>query len=363
MTHNRPRDSMRPVVWALTIAAMACWPTAAFAQVPTVRFGDPVPRDVRDLYDAGCRWLVKTQAADGAWPSPQQGPGVTGMAMMVLLASGEDPNFGPYRTPIRRALRNIITAQDASTGVLGGSSGHGSMYQHGFAMLALAEAYGVVDDRTLWNEEGAGGKGRSIAEALDLAVQLAVKSAKTNPTGAWRYSPESRDADTSVSGAILVGLLAARNAGLDVPQETLDRALKYYVSMTGANGMVSYSGGGGGSNATTAIGALVFAIGQRKTLPQYEKASNAVLGSSRDGSQRESYGAYTDYYRAQALLQIDTDAWAAWNQQLVARLKSQRQPGGEFTDHSSGMRGPMVDTSLSLLALAVNYRFLPIYER
>jgi len=34
-----------------------------------------------------------------------------------------------------------------------------------------------------------------------------------NTFGAWRYSPESKDADTTVSGAQMVALFAARNAG------------------------------------------------------------------------------------------------------------------------------------------------------
>jgi len=60
------------------------------------------------------------------------------MALMVLLASGEDPNFGMYSNNVRRALKSIISAQNANTGILGSS-----MYHHGFAMLGLAEAYGV----------------------------------------------------------------------------------------------------------------------------------------------------------------------------------------------------------------------------
>ena len=94
-----------------------------------------------------------------------------------------------------------------------------SMYHHGFAMLGLAEAYGAVDERNLWPD----GKGpRSIGQALELAVRAAVTSQKKNSLGGWRYSPDANDADTSVSGAVLVGLLAARNAGIEVP-DAVDR--------------------------------------------------------------------------------------------------------------------------------------------
>jgi hypothetical protein len=127
------------LIAALAGSAVAVEP--ARGEGPLVRYGDPVPRDVREMYDAGIRYLLKTQDAAGDWKDGQAGPGVTGMAVMVLLASGEDPNFGPYRLPIRKALRSMIVNQDPNTGFMsGGRGGHDSMYQHGFAMLALAEA-------------------------------------------------------------------------------------------------------------------------------------------------------------------------------------------------------------------------------
>ncbi len=52
---------------------------------------------------------------------------------------------------------------------------------------------------------------------------------KRNPQKAWRYSPESSDADTSVSGAVMIGLLAARNAGIEVPDSSIDQATNYFL--------------------------------------------------------------------------------------------------------------------------------------
>jgi hypothetical protein len=245
------------------------------------------------------------------------------------------------------------------------------MYQHGFAMLALAEAYGVVDDRGLWTEPGAQqggpGTGRSIGKALELAVRRAVSSAKQNPTGGWRYGPDAKDADTSVSGAVLMGLLAARNAGIEVPDETIDRAIKYYVTMTGGNGQVGYSGGaGGGSDAVTSIGVLVYSIARRQELPQYKAATKYLVARSRGGDAPgpDGYPGYTDYYRAQALFQCDVAAWEKWNTGLVKQLKStQAKDGSISTAGRGGMGTGTVTTSLYLLALAVNFKFLPVYER
>jgi len=336
---------------------------------PVVKYGDPVPRDVREMYDAGIRFLLATQDSSGGWTDGQAGPGVTGMAMMVLLASGEDPNHGPYRDSIRRALRSMIVGQDGSTGFLGGSRGHDSMYQHGFGMLALAEAYGAVDDRDLWHgtpPTAGPGVGRGLGQALELAVRCAVTAGRSNPHGAWRYSPEARDADTSVSGAVMMGLLGARNAGLEVPDETILRAVAYFVSMTGDNGQVGYSGSpGGGSDAVTSIAVLVLAIAGQEDEPTYGRALEYLEGRSRETAGLDGYPAYTRYYRAQALFQGNVEAWERWNAGLIRELKGLQGRDGSFSGFAGrgGAYGATVDTSLALLALAVNFRFLPIYER
>jgi hypothetical protein len=328
---------------------------AANAQPPNARIGEAVPRDVRELYDKGLQYLAKTQSESGDWRIGQQGPGITGMGLMAFLASGEDPNFGLYSTNVRRAVRSIISNQNGSTGYFGNS-----MYHHGFAMLGLAEAYGAVDDRQLWP----GGKGpRTIGAALELAVRAALTSQKRNPNGAWRYSPGSTDADTSVSGAVLVGLLAARNAGIEVPDEAIDKGIAYYARMTAASGQVAYSGGIGGfdeSLARISIGTLVYSLARRKDLPQF-KATLGYLVNNLESAGYSGAGGidYQRYYQAQALFQCDLEAWKKWNRLLVQQLKAAQQPDGSI----SGQMGGTIGTAFSLLALALNYRFLPIYER
>jgi hypothetical protein len=327
----------------------------ASAQLPSVRVSEAIPRDVREVYDRGLAYLVGSQSEDGSWAGRggETGPGVTGMALMVLLASGEDPNFGLYSNQIRKALRSIISQQNADTGIMGNS-----MYHHGFGMLALSEAYGAVDDRNL--NAGDGKKTRSIGQALELAVRAAVTSQKKNPLGAWRYSPDATDADTSVSGAVLVGLLAARNAGIEVPDESIDKAINYFTKMTSSSGQVAYAGGFGGfdeSVARISIGTLVYAVSRRKDLPQF-KATLANLTQKLE-AQAQGYPEYGRYYQAQALFQGDVQAWEKWNKLLVKQLKGSQAADGSFQSQF----GPTIGTSLNLLALALNYRFLPIYER
>ncbi len=59
---------------------------------------------------------------------------------------------------------------------------------------------------------------------------------------------------------------------------------------------------------------------------------------------------------AQALFQGDYEAWQKWNGATARQLKDTQSTDGSFNNSA-------YSTGMSLLALALNYRFLPIYER
>ena len=357
----RFENSLVAIIVALVIAtdANAQQQTAdidepAGLQGVSVPQGDVVPREVREMTERGLKYLVDTQSDAGTWTGGEQGPGTTGLGLLAFLASGEDPNFGPYSSAIRKALRSIVRSQDKSTGYMGNS-----MYHHGFAMLALAEAYGTVDETDLWTDGLTTDRQRSLGEALELGVRCAITSQSKNPYSAWRYSPSARDADTSVAGAVMMGLLAARNAGIEVPDKAIDKAVQYFSSMTGTNGIVGYSGGLSGfgeSIARSSIACLVFSIAKRKDLKQYTSVEKYVTSNLNETS---SYPEYSRYYQAQALFQADLQAWEKWNRSLIRQLKTVQNSDGSV----QGQLGLPNSTSMALLALALNYKFLPIYER
>jgi len=356
------RTGLLCLVSAIAFCSYGFPESIAVAQAPwreNAVQGQAVPRDVREMYEKGLTWLEKNQDNTGRWTGSggDAGPGVTGLCLMTFLAYGEDPNFGAYNPTVRKAVQAIITDQNAKTGYIGTS-----MYHHGFAMLALAEAYGAVDERLLW--EGAktdDSRRRSIGEALELAVRTAITSQNKNSVGGWRYSPDASDADTSVSGSIMVGLLAARNAGIEVPDKNIDKAIAYFTSMTSTSGQVAYAGGLGGfdnSPARVSIATLVYSISGRKDLKEF-KATSTFLKASDSNETSDHYGEYTAYYKAQALFQADIGAWEKWNKSLIQDLKAKQKSDGHF----DGNYGAPVATSMSLLSLALNFRFLPIYER
>ncbi|HEX2747561.1 MAG TPA: squalene--hopene cyclase [Verrucomicrobiales bacterium] len=344
------RNALRRLTLCISLLAPLLSPAAVHAQDSSLRFGGQIPPEVDLIYERGLEWLAQKQADDGAWKDGNQGAGVNGLCLMAFLASGEDPNFGRWAQVVRKAVRNIVGSQDEKTGYL-----PSSMYHHGFAMLALAEAYGAVDETLLW--QGTEKKTRSLAETLNLAIGCASTSQKKNRWGGWRYSPDASDSDTSVTGAMLMGLLACRNAGMDVPDETLNAALEYMRRSTGRDGSVAYSGGIGGMGESmnrSCIATLVAAVSKQKDEQKFAATLKHI--TTRLEHREGSYPEYFRYYMAQALFQGDYEAWKKWNAMTVRQLHETQAEDGGFSNSS-------YSTAMSLLALALNYRFLPIYER
>ena len=193
------------------------------------------------VYARVLTWLAAAQTPEGSWKGGNEGCGVDGICLMAFLASGEDPNYGRHAATVRRAIRSIIQRQNETTGYL-----PDSMYHHGFGLLALCEAYGAVDEALLWE----GGKAvRKHCQALDLAIRCAALRRRKTAGGGWRYSPDATDGRYIITGAVLMGLLAARNAGMEVSDEVINAAMGIYAPQHGKDGSVAYSGGFGAMGA------------------------------------------------------------------------------------------------------------------
>ncbi len=340
---------MRRLFASLFLVAATLIPSILPAQI--IRYGSPVPGEIKDLYEKGLGYLTKIQQQNGAFGDS----GVTAICLMALIASGEDPNFGRYSKPVYKSIRYIMRQQDGATGHI-----RNGMYQHGFAMLALADVYGIIDEDALWKGES---KPRSIGEALELAVRCALTSQKQNPFKAWRYSPKARDADTSVAGAVFMGLLAARNAGIEVPDKAIEDTLQYFTSMTSESGNVAYSGMGGFGDSLnrSSICCLVCAVAKRKDLKTFEY----TLGYLKDSIELESrsYPFYFRYYMSQALFQGDYDSWKAWSENNTRRLRELQNADGSIGSGGGHGQGQSYSTGMALLSAALHYCFLPVYER
>lgn len=304
------------------------------------RQDDPISPEVETIYNKGLKYLATSQTPEGSWnDSVGAEPGVVGLAVLAFLAHGEDPNHGPYADNIERGINFILKSQKASNGYIGTS-----MYSHGFATLALAECYGIIEDPRL-------------AKALQSAVDLILSAQKRNGRGAWRYSPDSSDADSTVAGCQIVALYAARNAGIPVPEAALEKGLKYLAYCRNSSGGYGYTSPSGEKPTLSAIGSLCLSLAKKKDSKGY---ASTIRYLKRHIDYRDKYYPYYfEYYMSQALFHADYELWESWNAKNIRYMSVIQQSNGSFP----GNKGACFSTAGALLSLALNYRFLPIYEK
>ena len=302
----------------------------------------PIDPSLEESVRRGLDYLARTQSKDGSWSgSYGRVPGVVGLCALAFMAHGEEPGVGEYGRALERAISYIVESQ-SDKGLL--SMGRSPMYSHGFATLALAETYGMHPDKKV---------GKALKKAVDLIVNA------QNHQGGWRYSVGSQDADITVTGAQMMALRAAQNAGIEVPDKVIDKGVKYIKSCACVDGGFSYQAGRGSRSgvARTGIGVTVLSLcGEYKS----DEVKRGVEYLRYRTMERENYLYYGVYYCSQAMFQAGGRYWKDWNEQ-VARVLIARQGGdGSWSGSAGGVEGC---TAMALLALEVNWKLLPIYQR
>ena len=206
-----------------------------------------------------------------------------------------------------------------------------------------------------------------------LAAQSVSKSEKLQ--GGWRYTPNSRDSDLSVSVWQLMALRSAKNDGLDVPGEAIDKALQYlrhsYASPIDRDGLprdkisgFSYTPGTFHPSFTmSAAGLLAMQVCGQYDSPLVKGASEWLLQHPPKPNERFFF--YGVYYYAQGMHQAG-GKYAERADKLVPELllPMQRTDGAWLARGGEERNvGAVYATALSILSLSVRYHYLPIYQR
>ena len=324
--------------------------------------GIPIPSGTRRAVRRGLDYLVKTQNPNGSWTdrvgrkvhytyegTVTEHIGVTALAGMAFLANGSVPGRGPYANQVGRAL-DYVLRHVQPTGFI---SAHKSrMYSHAFATLFLAEIYGMTGDP-------------EVREKLKMAVGLIVSS--QNGEGGWRYKPGAQDADMSITVCQVMAMRAARNAGIDVPKESVDRAISYIRrSFRSGRGSFTYQiednyRPSRDSFALTACG-LAALYGAGEYGAKEVSSALAFLWRSRPpprvANQQFDYY-YGHYYAVQALFQAGGQAWSRWYDIMQTELRALQEPEGNWED----LVGKNYATAMAAIVLQMPFQYLPITER
>jgi hypothetical protein len=183
----------------------------------------PITKETQQAIDAGLAYLAEQQAADGSWGTgPHQGNvAITSLAARAFLAGGHQLGKGKYGATLTRAVEFVLSQEQKDVaGFLHNPRApiHGPMYGHGFGTLFLAEVHGTIADKKLKDR---------VKATLGRAVKVILDA--QNKEGGWRYHPEPKDADLTVTACQLQALRAAQAAGVEVPKKTTDDGLKYVL--------------------------------------------------------------------------------------------------------------------------------------
>lgn len=331
--------------------------------------------------DRGLRWLADRQTAAGCWVGhvghkmqddyvlleqaqsiEQQRRtghghlGVTALCGMAFLAGGHLPDRGPYARPVH-AIEQYMLRCANETGLVTDSGTR--MYSHAFATLFLAELYGM-------------GAAPATKVALEHAVDLIVQS--QNEYGGWRYNAFDREIDLSVTVCQVQALRAARNIGIRVPAETIDRAIAYVqksrVQQGVDRGLFYYKIHGRGAydkpreyaiNAaalTALASAGIHAPELRDPVLDFLAAEYPRV-HRRDGE--HFYYWYGNYYAAQAFYQHGGRRLRAFYARLAQDLLAAQAADGRWRNTTGP--GDEMATAIACILLQMPRQYLPIFQR
>lgn len=308
----------------------------------------------------GLAFIAGQQNAQGAWLTEAWGEStaITSLAVMAFLAAGHVPGEGPYGETISKGVRWVVSQQQPNGMLIRKAQSHGPMYDHGICTLMLAEVSGMMD----------GADALLVRRALEKGVRLILESQAVDKfdrhQGGWRYQMDSRDSDLSVTGWQVMALRAAKDIGCDVPAEAIDRAVEY-VKMCAdrrQNGF-GYQPGNGPTPTLTGTGITCLEVcGEHNSV---EALGGAKWLIAHPLVEKSTYFYYGVYYTGVGMFKMGGDIAAHNHRHLVdVLIPIQKPDGGWNPQHGSEKQaGRIYSTSLSVLALAVEYRYLPIYQR
>jgi len=390
-----PRSWLFAVLTAAVAAGLVAVPAAPPVQAAEDKEKDKKKREIEAAIEKGLDFLKKQQAADGHWSaqSGQYPTTMTALAGMCFLMEGSTLKEGKYSDQLSKAVKwflqpNRLNADGKIGDFNNPTESTRYMYGQGFGTLFLASVYGEEEDKE---------QREKIEKVLKKSVEFICKAqteknhkkpeGKEVKIGGWGYV-SAQDGNNFDEGSVTItalqGLRAAKNAGIPVPKENIDRAVNYLEACTTPDGGVIYSYAGGTGAAlkgqgrppiTAAAICCGFSAGQyRSELPK--KWIKYCKDNIPIGKGRQSHDEYQTYYFAQAIYALGDDkygemfpneakdSWLTWSKFKEATfqgiLDSQDKTTGGW---SQGYIGPVFTTSVNLTVLQLEKGILPIYQR
>lgn len=331
----------------------------AVARAPIAKHPPEMTAEARKALERALQYLASTQNRDGSWRT-QGATGdyptaMTALAGLALLAGGNTPTQGPYAQNVSAAVTYLLRGARRDGLIAQVEEESHCMHGHGFAMLFLAECYGMEEDTQ---------RRAQIRLVLQRAVGLTARS--QSQYGGWLYTPDSGGDEGSVTVTQVQGLRACRNAGIAVPKQVIDNALRYLDRSINPDGGIRYQAGAAGPSRP-AITAAAVVCWYNAGLYDDRKVTNASAYAERAlgpaagvlGAQFGHYY-YGHLYLAQAMYLSGEQAWQRYFPAMRDRLIEMQARDGSWP---GDYVGPTYGTAVAALILELPYKHLPIMQR
>lgn len=347
----------------LLATILFCMPVFA-ADSPVSGEGATIDEQTEKVIRGGLRYLAAHQGASGAFDGESDQErrhpvAMAGYILMAFQAAGNLPGEGEFGKNVTAGMQYLLDSIQAD-GIIGDRDNNKYMYNHGIATIALAELYGQT-------------KSPVIRPKLDRAIKLILSSQNDERQdvnfGGWRYRPMIYDADVSVTVLQVVALRAAKNAGLNVPQGTIDNAVIYikHCFDPSRGGFVyrpqeSHKGPGFARTAAAIYSLQVCGLYED---PLARRGADYLMSHLND----RLWYTYGNFYAAPALYMIGGETWRKYYAYTRNFLLQHVRRKGEMVywepdlDRERGNEGPMYNTAVYTKILAMPYHYIPLYQR
>lgn len=314
--------------------------------------GKEITPEMTAAVERGLAFLASRQQPDGSFGKQDvmgARSGITALAGIAFLSAGNLPGRGKYGQNVERAVSFLLN-NALESGLLASEQAHGVMYSHGFATLFLAEVYGMTGDER-------------VKDRLQKAVRLIQRT--QNSEGGWRYTPAPVDADISVTITQVMALRAARDAGIKVDKDVIDKAVEYVRKCQNPDGGFSYQARGGGMIGGSAFPRSAAGVATLYYAGIFEgdeiKRGLAYLLRFQPGKGQPEQGHYFygHYYAVQAMFMTGGESWAKWFPSIRDELlRRQNRGSGAWT----GDVNEEYATAMALIVLQMPNRYLPVFS-
>ncbi|MBL4884693.1 MAG: terpene cyclase/mutase family protein [Planctomycetaceae bacterium] len=346
---------LKYILFTMMILAQPLYTTTATCQAQPKWTEKDVDRSISQALI----YLSGKQNPDGSWTIDSIGPSTaaTSLAVMAFLAAGHTPGQGPYGNQIERGIRWVLDHQEPN-GMLIHKTSHGPMYSHGVSALMLAEVVGMVGIKDADRAR------RALENAIRLILEAQAIPKNERHRGGWRYRPSDRDSDLSVTGWQLLALRASKDIGCDVPAESIDLAVEY-VKKCATKDLkgFGYQPDSGPTPTRTGTGILCLEICGIHECRESIGGADVLLEDPLEF--KDSHFYYGVYYCSVGMFKLGGKYWEQTRDHLFPILLEKQEADGSWpSEHASEKRqGRNYTTSMAVLALAIEYRYLPIYQR